>query len=304
MNPDKKKALGKGLDAILGPLKIPIETTSTHTTEGKGPAPTENTILYLDPHKITPNKYQARKNFNEESLKKLAESIKKHGLQEPIIVRKKENSYELVCGERRLRASIMAGLSQIPAICRNISDDEALLIGLIENIQREDLNPIEEAEAYSTIINKYNLTQEQLAEALGKDRSSIANTIRLLILPDEIKKMLISGQLSAGHARTLLALPTQDIMIKFAKEIIEKRLSVRQVEELVKKHSYKDKKQKVSKQKSKPPYITQIEQTLSRKLGTKVSLVPKSAEKGKIEVEYYSNEDLNRILSILGYPET
>lgn len=303
MNPGKKKALGKGLDAILGPLKIPIENTSTHTTEVKGPEPTENTILYLDPQKITPNKYQARKNFNEESLKKLAESIKKHGLQEPIIVRKKENTYELVCGERRLRASIMAGLNQIPAICRNISDDEAILIGLIENIQREDLNPIEEAEAYSTIINKYNWTQEQLAEAVGKDRSSIANTIRLLILPDEIKKMLISGELSSGHARALLALPTQDIMIKFAKEIIEKRLSVRQVEELVKKHSYKDKKQKVSKQISKPPYITHIEQTLSRKLGTKVSLIPKSAEKGKIELEYYSNEDLNRILSILGYSE-
>ncbi len=304
MNSGKKKALGKGLDAILGPLKVPSENISSQNLTSSESISTENTILYLEPQKIIPNKYQARKNFNEESLKSLADSIKKHGLQEPIVVRKKENVYELVCGERRLRASILAGINQIPAICKNISDDEVILIGLIENIQREDLNPIEEAEAYSTIISKFSWTQEQLAEAIGKDRSSIANTIRLLNLPQEVKDMLISGEITPGHARALLGLPTKEAIIKLAQEIVEKKLSVRQVEDLVNKLSHSTKKRKATLSKTKESYITEIEQTLSRKLGTKVVLKPKSPGKGKIEVEYYSNEDLNRILSILGYSET
>ncbi|MCX8064995.1 MAG: ParB/RepB/Spo0J family partition protein [Candidatus Hydrogenedentes bacterium] len=303
MNSGRKKALGKGLDAILGPLKVPSEGLSSKGLGQDEKGEDEGKILQLDPNKIMPNKYQTRKNFDEDSLKSLAESIKKYGLQEPIVVRKKEDTYELVCGERRLRASILAGVTQIPAICKNISDDEALLIGLIENIQREDLNPIEEAEAYITIINKYNWTQEQLAEAIGKDRSTVANTIRLINLPDEIKELLISRQISSGHARCLLSLPTKEAIIKLANEIVSKELSVRQTEEIVNRINEKTKKRRISQPNVKDPYIRKVEQTLSRQLGTKVILKPQSTEKGKIEIEYYSNEDLNRILEILGYSE-
>lgn len=302
MNAGRKKALGKGLDAILGPLKISTERASPQNSILSEHAE-ENKLLYLDPNRILPNKYQPRKNFNEESIKSLAESIKKYGLQEPIIVRKKGDSYELVCGERRLRASILAGLDQIPAICKSISDEDAILIGLIENLQREDLNPIEEAEAYLTIISKYNWTQEQLAEALGKDRSTIANTIRLINLPEEVKKLIISGKISAGHARSLLALPTKESILKLAEEIVSKGLTVRQTEEIVNRASEKNKRKRLPKTKIKDPYLNKIEQGLSRKLGTKVILKPQSAERGKIEVEYYSNDDLNRILSLLGYSE-
>ncbi len=298
MNPSKKKALGKGLDAILGPIKTEEKTDvlSTPSEEKK----TGEQILLLNPTEVMPSKVQTRKTFREESLHKLAESIKQHGLQEPIIVRKIGDKYELVCGERRLRACILAGLKEIPAICRNVSDDESILLGLIENIQREDLNPIEEAEAYQSILNRFNWSQEQLSETVGKDRSSISNALRLLSLPLAVQSMVINGILTMGHARALLGLPSQELIIQIAQQIQEKGFSVRQVEKIVSRLKGDIKKKPIPSKKTKNLQVIEIEQQLCRRLGTKVNIKHRNSGKGKIEVSYFSNEEFTRILNILG----
>ncbi len=297
MNPGKKKALGKGLDAILGPLRT--EESKTIPTQEENKSAGEQ-ILLLNPAEVMPSKVQTRKTFSEESLLKLADSIKQHGLQEPIIVRKSGDKYELVCGERRLRACIMAGLNEIPAICRNISDDESILIGLVENIQREDLNPIEEAEAYQTILNRFNWSQEKLAEVVGKDRSTITNTLRLLTLPSSVQNMVIDGILTMGHARALSGLSEPELVIQVAKQIAERGLSVRQTEQIVSQLKEGVKKKSIAHKKTKHAQIVEIEQQLCRILGTKVNIKHANSGKGKIEVSYYSNDEFSRILKILG----
>lgn len=300
MNPSKKKALGKGLDAILGPVQLNTVVNQEQPDTPNTDAPEANEkFLYLSPNDILPSKYQVRRNFSEQSLQELAESIKKHGLQEPVIVRWRNNSYELVCGERRLRASILAGLESIPAICRDITDEEAMLIGLIENIQREDLNPIEEAEAYQTILNKFQWSQEQLAETISKDRSTIANTLRLLTLPEFVQQQLIEGTITPGHARALLRLESAEHILQITKKILEQKLSVRETETLVN-HLLEGKKKRQIAKKEKHPQIIEIENALCRRLGTKVTVTPKTKGRGKIEVQYFSNDELIRILNILG----
>lgn len=298
MNPNKKKALGKGLDAILGPIR------TEETTEGVSATPqekiSEKQILLLNPTEVTPSKVQTRKTFNEESLQKLADSIKQHGLQEPVIVRKMGDKYELVCGERRLRACILAGLKEIPAICRNISDDESILLGLIENIQREDLNPIEEAEAYQSILNRFNWSQEQLSETIGKDRSTISNALRLLSLPVAVQNMVVEGTLTMGHARALLGLPDSEFIVQIAQQVVERGLSVRQTEQWVARLKEDTKKKPLTSKKTKNIQIVEIEQQLCRRLGTKVNIKHRNSGKGKIEVSYFNNDEFSRILKVLG----
>lgn len=298
MNPNKKKALGKGLDAILGPIR------TEETAKGLSGSPQEKIperqILLLNPTDVFPSKVQTRKTFNEESLLKLADSIKQHGLQEPVIVRKTGDKYELVCGERRLRACILAGVKEIPAICRNISDDESILLGLIENIQREDLNPIEEAEAYQSILNRFNWSQEQLSETIGKDRSTISNALRLLSLPSAVQNMVIQGTLTMGHARALLGLPDSELIVQIAQQVIERGLSVRQTEQWVTRLKKDTKKKPLTSKKTKNIQIIEIEQQLCRRLGTKVNIKHANSGKGKIEVAYFNNEEFSRILKVLG----
>lgn len=298
MNPSKKKVLGKGLDAILGPTRTEERIEKPFDLE-KGEFVGEQ-ILLINPAQIMPSKVQMRKTFREESIQKLADSIKKHGLQEPVIVRKSGDKYEVVCGERRLRACILADLKEIPVICRNVSDDEAILLGLIENIQREDLNPIEEAEAYQSILNRFNWSQEQLSEMVGKDRSTIANALRLLSLPSTVQDMVIEGKLTMGHARALLGLPNSETIIQVAISVVERGLSVRQTEQLVSRLKDATKKKPIAGKKTKSIQIIELEEQLCRKLGTKVSIKHGNLGKGKIEVSYFSNEELSRILEILG----
>ncbi len=297
MSSSKKKGLGKGLEAILGPARIQSqESVSAHDTQET----VREQILFLNPRDVRPSKVQTRKTFNEDSIQQLAESIKRHGLQEPVIVRKSEGKYELVCGERRLRACILAGLTEIPAICRNVSDDESILLGLIENIQREDLNPIEEAEAYKSILESFQWSHEQLSETVGKDRSTISNSLRLLSLPSTIQSMIMDGTITTGHARSLVGLPSPELILQTARQIVEQGLSVRETEKLVSKLKEGTKKKSITPQKIKNPQLNEIEQQLCRKLGTKVSIKHSHSGKGKIEVSYFSNDELSRLLKVLG----
>jgi ParB family chromosome partitioning protein len=278
-----QKGLGKGIKALLEDFDL--------TDESK--------VIKISINRIKPNPNQPRKHIKEETLKELAESIKQKGIIQPIIVREKEGYYEIIAGERRWRAAQIAGLQDIPVVIRNdISELESLELALIENIQREDLNPIDLALAYNELIEKYNLTQEELAKILGKSRSAIANTLRLLKLPEEIKNHIISGKISEGHGRVLLALEDEKEMTRLANECIEKQLSVRELEEIIYFKSQEQIQEKIvsheTNQEKKNNDLVNIEEDLIEALGTKV-IVKGSLNKGKIIIEYYSREDLERI---------
>jgi len=278
-----QKGLGKGIKALLEDFDL--------TDESK--------VIKISINRIKPNPNQPRKHIKEETLKELAESIKQKGIIQPIIVREKEGYYEIIAGERRWRAAQIAGLQEIPVVIRNdISELESLELALIENIQREDLNPIDLALAYNELIEKYKLTQEELAKILGKSRSAIANTLRLLKLPEEIKNHIISGKLSEGHGRVLLALEDEKEMTRLANECIEKQLSVRELEEIIYFKSQEQIQEKIvsheTNQEKKNNDLVNIEEDLIEALGTKV-IVKGSLNKGKIIIEYYSREDLERI---------
>ncbi|NLM12048.1 MAG: ParB/RepB/Spo0J family partition protein [Clostridiaceae bacterium] len=275
-----KKALGKGLGALLDAENILSDDSG---------------IVSLKITDIEPNKEQPRKNFNQEKLQALAESINQHGVVQPIIVKKKAKGYTIIAGERRWRAAKIAGLKTIPAIIKDLSSRETMEIALIENLQREDLNPIEEAEAYQKLIDEHGLTQEALSKLVGKSRAAIANSVRLLSLTEKIKDMLINELLTPGHARTLITVEDAEDQIKLAEEIINKNLSVRETEKLVNEQkSTKKKKRKVSKDAN----ILDIEERLKSILGTKVDL-RHSNNKGKIIIEYYSNDEFNRIIELI-----
>lgn len=303
----KKKGLGRGLGALLG--SDPSRTTVMQQQEVKeklaqaaqddGPVPLADgsLLLLLDPRELRPNPKQPRSYFNEEALQELSSSIKKDGLQEPVIVRQVDEGYELVSGERRCRASVLADIERIPAVCREISDRDMLKFGLIENIQREDLNAIEVAEAYHGLIEQFGWTQEQLAEEVGKNRVSVTNTLRLLRLPDVVQDQLADGSLSMGHAKALLGLESPEEQAKIARKVIADGLSVRQTEELVSRKRQPAKKKAAAA--GKDPNLAQIEDTLRRRLGTRVHVKSKSPEKGRIEIEYFSLDEFERILKIL-----
>ena len=284
-----KKGLGKGLGSLLGGGDIE-EITSEVKEEKKGD------IITVRTSSIEPNKKQPRSNFDEEKINSLAESITEHGLIQPIIITPTQNGkYKIVAGERRWRAAKKAKLKEIPALIREYSDEQVAEIALIENLQRENLNPIEEAVGYNLLMEEFNLTQESIAKSIGKSRSAIANTLRLLSLDNEIQKMLINGSLSSGHARAVLSVDDSEMRIALSKKIIEDNLNVRQAEALAKQIQ---KKSPPKKKKEKTAYdieIENIQNNLSSTLGTKVK-INHTPKKGKIEIEYYGSDDLERIL--------
>jgi len=281
-----KGGLGKGLDLLI---------PGAETKEEKKEA------LLLKTSQLEPNKDQPRKKFDEEAIEELAQSIKQYGIIQPIIVCKKDDYYQIIAGERRWRAAKKAGIREVPVVVKEYTDKEIAEISLIENIQREDLNPIEEAKSYKRLIDEYKLTQEELSERVSKSRTEIANKMRLLKLHDEVQKMLISGALSAGHARALLGLESKKDQLKAANEIIEKSLSVRQTEDLVKKMNEpkKDKTAKGKEADSLDFVYRDLEKKLSDCLGTKVRISRKDKNKGKIEINYYSEDELDRLYGII-----
>lgn len=258
-----------------------------------------DTIKSLRINQVEPNKNQPRHKFDKAKIEELSESIKEHGVIQPIIVVKNNEMYKIVAGERRWRAAKKAGLTEIPAVIRNYSEFQVAQISLIENLQRENLNPIEEALGYQTLINKYNMTQEDVSGKLGKSRSAIANSIRLLSLDTPIQQKLISGEISSGHARALLSIESAEIRLSVLENIISKGLNVRQTEALAKQlQNVKPKQTKSHISDELKIQLSILENRLSSHLGTKVSL-HHDKKRGKIEIEYYGNEDLERILSII-----
>ena len=253
-------------------------------------------MIELDIYDVSPSKDQPRKTFDEETIDNLAKSIEKHGIIQPIVVRKKESYYEIIAGERRWRAAKVLGLKKIPVIIKEIDDLEVAQIALVENIQREDLNSIDEAKAFKSLIEKHRLTQEGIAELVGKSRSYVANVIRLLNLDESVKHLIIENELTSGHGRTILGLNKDNEQITLANMVIEKNLSVRDTELLVKKLN-KNTKEKTTLKHS-DPIIKEIEDNLRESLGTKVQIT-KGKKKGKIEIEYYSDEELERIIDLI-----
>lgn len=287
---NKKRGLGKGLSALIGD-KPAVDNILKEESKSK-----INSVDYISIEKIITKEDQPRKDFDKEALKDLSESIKVHGVIQPILLRKKQDKYEIIAGERRYRASKIAGLKEIPSIITDVDNEDAAKLAIIENIQREDLNPIEEAMAYKQLMENFNLKQEELANAIGKSRSYITNTIRLLNLDEKVIEYLYNGDLTTGHGKVLLGVKDREKQVDIANKIIDVGLNVRETETEVKKS--KNIKTKTKIEKPKDPYMIDLEEQLMRALGTKVNLVL-GDKVGKIEIEYYGADDLERILEIL-----
>jgi len=283
---NKKFGLGKGLGALIPEEKL--EERSSNKEDGSN---------LISINLIKANEDQPRKSFDEEKIIQLSESIKEHGIIQPIILKKEGKTYSIVAGERRWRAAKIAGIKDIPSIIMNLSDKEILEISLIENIQRQDLNPVEEALAYEKLINDFDLTQEKLSVRIGKSRTSITNCLRLLNLDRRVQDYLIDGVITEGHGRVLLSIHDNDLQYKLAQSIIDEGLSVRDIEKIIKSIN-EDNKNIKNKNRDQSPYYVDIEGKLENLFGTKVLLMDKK-NKGKIEIEYYSQDDLQRILDIL-----
>ena len=285
MAPKKKNGLGKGLDALF------IDNSTEDV----------KSAVKLNINDIEPKRDQPRKTFNEEALAELADSIALHGVIQPLLVRPiSDGGYQLIAGERRWRASRLAGLTEVPVVIREMTDSEAMELALIENLQREDLNPIEEAEGYKLLMDTYSLTQEQAAERVGKSRPAVANAMRLLALPKEVLDLIKEGRISSGHGRTLLGLNDKSMMPKLCSEIEEKQLSVRQLESIVKTlNAPKKDKEKKDKNIKRDPYFDECELAIRNELGRKASINVKKGNKGTLEIEFFSKEDLQSILETL-----
>lgn len=287
----KSRGLGKGLKALIPDENfMSIDNSDTENAE--------KLVFFLQINKIRPNADQPRKKFNREKLEELAASIKEHGILQPLVVRPENNGYTIIAGERRWRAATMAGLKEVPVIVKDLPAKDVMELALIENVQREDLNAIEEAEAYGALMEHFNLTQGEIGIRIGKSRAAITNTMRLLNLPDKVRQEVLDDNISSGHARALLSLEDQKQMEALCEEIIDKKLSVRETEKKVKLLKNPPKEEKAKPEKN--PYIIAVEDGLKQKFATKVKISGKK-DKGKIELEYYSTEDLNRILDLLGY---
>lgn len=270
-----------GVDAIFSELK----------------EDSEGTELNLD--QLSPNPFQPRSDFDQEKLDELAQSIKEHGIIQPIVVRHVEGKYQIVAGERRWRAAQIAGLEKVPVVVKEMDDASMMQMALIENVQREDLNPMEEALAYKRLMEEFELKQDEVASRVGKSRSAVANSVRLLNLPEEVQNLVSQGNISSGHARALLGLASKDMVIKLAERIVSKGLSVRQVEEIIKDmHRLSSSTTTTVTRTSKDPNITDLEDSIQKILGTKVKMVG-SYDKGKIEINYYSSEDLDRLIELI-----
>lgn len=292
----KSRGLGKGLDSL-----IPVGNA-----EGKGkiginsvPASEEKPDKMVKITMVEPNRDQPRHKFDEEALNELADSIKQYGIISPIIVQNRKDHYEIIAGERRWRAAKIAGLKEIPVIIKNFTEQEIVEISLIENIQRENLNPIEEALAYKRLLTEFHLKQEEVAQRVSKSRTAVTNSMRLLKLADEVQQMIIDESLTTGHARALITIEDQSKQIEIAKKVVNEKLSVRDIEKLVKDLNKPKKEKKESKQLKNDFIYQDIEEKLKQSLGTKVTVSAKEDGSGKIEIDFYSSEELDRILDLL-----
>lgn len=286
----KKKGLGRGIEALFAENEIDDDTAAV-----------DETVVDIELDKIRPNPYQPRRKFDQSALEDLAASIKKSGVFQPIILRQPDKNlerYELIAGERRVRASELAGKKTIPAIVRNLGDDQMMEVAVLENLQREDLTPMEEAQAYRTLMDKLSLTQAELAKRLGKSRPYIANYLRLTTLPQPIQELLSNKQLSMGQARTIMGLKDKSKWVALAKQTVKDNLTVRQLEETVARENGTTKKPRRRKRR-KPVYVRETESQLQSRFGTKVTVNESKKGRGKIEIPYRSTDDFNRILELL-----
>ena len=258
----------------------------------------KNSIVMMNISKVEPNRNQPRKNFNEDALNELADSIKEHGIIEPLIVQDRKSYYEIIAGERRWRAANIAGLTEVPIIIKDLTEQEIVEIALIENIQREDLNPIEEAQAYKRLIDDFNLKQDEVADKVSKSRTAITNTMRLLKLCPDVQQMVIDEMISEGHARALLGIENAQVQTELAQQAFDQKMSVREIEKLVR-NIGKEKKEKAKKNEQISIAYKEYENKLKEKLGTKVNISLKENGAGKIEIDFYSNDDFERIIECI-----
>jgi len=277
----KKLALGRGLGALIPEVASDKQDRQDY--------------FFCDIDLIRPNRFQPRINFGEEDLQELTDSVKTQGILQPLLVRQDEDGYELIAGERRLRAAKRARLTQVPVVLKRVNDDKMLEMAIVENIQRKNLNPIEEAEAYHQLITQLNLTQDQASARVGKSRSAVANLLRLRQLPEQIKANITDGSLSMGHARAILGVEASPQQLAAWRAVIAKGLSVRQTEALIRRLKSAEKKPKVSRNRTEEIYLSGLAEDLSRHFGTKI-VIRKDGKKGKVEIEFYSNDDLDRLL--------
>lgn len=299
----KRKGLGRGLGALISsPASLDA------APGGREPVPDEpastgsrRELLQLNPRDVLPNPHQPRTHFDEAALEELAESIRHNGVHQPIVVRRRGDAYEIVSGERRVRASILAEVETVPAVVREVSDEDMLKLGLIENIQREDLNPIELARAYQELADRFGWTQEEIARQVGKKRATVTNTLRLLNLAPEVQEHLIRGDLTMGHARALLAVENPAAQVKACREVLARGMSVRQTENLAAAKTVASKRGASSPATSAKPdaHLAAVEDELRRKFGTRVRITANKEYRGKIELDFYSLEELERILDLL-----
>lgn len=283
----RRTGLGKGLSALI-----------EDDLEQKILEQNSSGVMYAKTSEVEPNREQPRKNFNEDLLHELAESIKQFGIIQPLVVIRRDNYFEIIAGERRWRAAKIAGLKEVPVVIKEYSQDEILAVSLIENIQRENLNPIEEALAYQRLFNEFKLKQDEIADKVSKSRSAIANTMRLLNLDERVQQMIIDEMITSGHARTLLVIENKQVQYDLAYKIFDEKLSVRETEKLIKDLG----KNVVKKEKVEnllDPIYKEIENNIQEILGTKVGIHRKTMDKGIIEIEYYSNEELDRIMELM-----
>lgn len=296
--PIKKKGLGKGLDSLIPDNKGMKSVTSEKTVESKEDAAAKSGVQVMKINEVEPNRDQPRKNFDEDALLELSDSIKQFGVLQPLLVRKRKDYYEIIAGERRWRAAKLAGVKEVPVIEKEYTDQEILEIGLIENIQRENLNPIEEAIAYKRLLEEFNLKQDEVAERVSKSRTAVTNSMRLLKLSDKVQQMIIDDMISTGHARALLAIDDPELQYTLANKIFDEKLSVRETEKLVK--EIKNPKKPKEKKPVANSFIYQdLEEKMKSVFGTKVSIASKGKGKGKIEIEYYSDDELEHLFDMM-----
>lgn len=296
--PIKKKGLGKGLDSLIPDNKSMKSVTSEKTVESKEDAAAKSGVQVMKINEVEPNRDQPRKNFDEDALLELSDSIKQFGVLQPLLVRKRKDYYEIIAGERRWRAAKLAGVKEVPVIEKEYTDQEILEIGLIENIQRENLNPIEEAIAYTRLLEEFNLKQDEVAERVSKSRTAVTNSMRLLKLSDKVQQMIIDDMISTGHARALLAIDDPELQYTLANKIFDEKLSVRETEKLVK--EIKNPKKPKEKKPVANSFIYQdLEEKMKSVFGTKVSIASKGKGKGKIEIEYYSDDELEHLFDMM-----
>lgn len=289
------RGLGKGLDTMI-PNKIGGEKAGTDTS--KNPEIGKD-VVYVKIGKVEPNREQPRKNFDEDALLELSESLKQYGVLQPLLVQDKKDYYEIIAGERRWRAAKLAGLKEVPVIIKKLTEQEIVEISLIENIQRENLNPIEEALAYKRLLEEFNLKQDEVAERVSKSRTAVTNSMRLLKLDERVQQMVIDELITTGHARTLLGISDNEKQYSLAQQIFDEKLSVRETEKLIKKmQNPKTETEKVREDDSMSVFYEDMEQKLKNIIGTKVSINRKDNKKGRIEIEYYSNDELERIVEL------